>query len=86
MVEIPLTSYIVDGQTKWTLMSERKTVTKGGRSPKCNYCDYIASHINNLATHMRRHNSEKLFKCDQCTHFEPGPFCGNLHIIIQKCA
>ena len=29
MVEIPLTSYIVDGQTKWTLMSERKTATKG---------------------------------------------------------
>ena len=44
MVEIPLTSYVVDGQTKWTVMSERKEGNNGDKSQqrekshKCNNC------------------------------------------------
>ena len=62
MVEIPLTSYIVDGQRKW------KTVTKGEKSHGCNDCDFSTSCMSNLKVHMRRHNPEKLFKCDQCNY------------------
>ena len=34
MVEIPLTSYVVDGQTKWTVMSERKEGNNGDKSQR----------------------------------------------------
>ena len=81
MVVVPLTSYVVDGETKWVLASERKTVNTGGRSSfmskrkgtehgrekshKCNNCNFSTHVGTNLRIHMRRHNSEKLFKCEQ---------------------
>ena len=46
MVEIPLTSYVVDGQTKWTVMSERKEGNNGDKSRhdnlwfRCEDCDF----------------------------------------------
>ena len=71
---VPLTSCVADGQTKCTAMSERKTGNnkdlkspKGEKSHKCNNCNFATSLAGNLRTHMRRHNSEKLFKCDQCS-------------------
>ena len=74
MVVVPLTSCVVDGQTKWTLMSEMMTRNNRGmshkaeKSHKCNICSYSTSLWHNLQTHMRRHISEKLFKCDQCSY------------------
>ena len=79
---VPLTSYVVDGQTKWTLVSERTNVTLGGKSSfaqnrkrigleknhKCNTCSFSTHVGSNLRIHMRRHNSEKIFKCDQCSY------------------
>ena len=92
MVVIPLTSCVVNGRTKWTLMSERKTGNNGEskigynrenktvnngekkygnnrkKSHKCNNCSFSTFFGANLRLHMRRHNSEKLFKCDQCSY------------------
>ena len=92
MVVVPLTSCVVNGQTKWRLMSERRSESgnRGGnfsqkapsihkeeKTHKCNNCSYSTSLEHNLRTHMRRHNSDKLLKCDQCS------YAGNQKVILQ---
>ena len=54
MVVVPLTSYVVDGQTKWALASNRKPVNMGGKS-------------SDFQRHMITHTGEMLFKCNQCS-------------------
>ena len=35
---------------------------------KCNHCIFSTYNITSLKVHMRRHNPEKLFKCNQCNY------------------
>ena len=38
----------------------------GGKSKKCNQCDYAFSHAANPRTHIKIHSGEKSNKCNQC--------------------
>ena len=44
-------------------------VTKtGGKSNKCNQCDFASPHGSSLRRHLKKHSGEKSNKCNQCDY------------------
>ena len=63
-------------------MQENVHKNGGEKSHKCNNCGFSTASKVNLKIHMRRYNSEKLFKCDQCNYEGNHKLICGLNVIV----
>ena len=60
----------IQNKNKISISDEKNKMPLGSGTHlyKCDHCIYSTIDGGNLKVHMRRHNPEKLFKCNQCNY------------------
>lgn len=83
---------LVHNDSEPTIVATSTTNTSTVKLYKCPTCDYTSKYNNHLKIHIRRHNGERPYKCDQCpkafsciSHLQRHARSVHVNLKILKC-